>query len=107
MGFINWKFKTRGEDRLTPLAQRIADRSRIEVSRRLVGLSPDMSQAEARGYIRTRAAVVVHREVNLVMQRERSLRPSERPKLIELSTELLVDGFLTVGAETAQRRFAA
>ncbi len=107
MGFINWKFTPRSDQRLTPLAERVAERSRIEVARRLIGLSPDMSHAEARGYIRTRAAVVVHRQVNLLMQHDRSLKPSERPKLIELATELLVERYLASSVESAPRRYAA
>jgi hypothetical protein len=38
---------------------------------------------------------------------ERSLRPSERPKLIELATELLVDHFLTVDVGSEKERSAA
>jgi hypothetical protein len=107
MGFIHWKFNADAEQDLMVPAQQIAERSCIEVLRRLSGLSPDMSTAEARGYIRTRAAVVVHREVNLLMQHERGVQPSERPKLIELATELLVDHFLTVEVASAAQRHAA
>lgn len=107
MGFINWRFGAQANQQLAPLAERIAERSRSDVSRRLVGLSPEMSGAEARGYIRTRAAVVVHREVNLVLQRERRLRPADRAKLIEMATELLVETQMSAVPERSDHRFAA
>ncbi|MCL4207143.1 MAG: hypothetical protein KJ000_32075 [Pirellulaceae bacterium] len=106
MGLI-WKFGTGEDHELTRSAQEIAERSHIEVLRRLVGLSPDMSNAEARGYIRTRAAVVVHREVNLWMHRQHHLPPADRSKLIELATELLVDHFLSIGINHVDQRYAA
>jgi hypothetical protein len=106
MGLI-WKFGTGDDHDLTLFAREIAERSRIEVLRRLVGLSPDMSNAEARGYIRTRAAVVVHREVNLWMHHQHNLPLADRSKLIELATELLVDHFLSIGFNHADQRYAA
>jgi hypothetical protein len=92
-GLLPWTFGSRGEDRLDQLAQRVAERSRVEVSRRICGVTPEMSPAEIRGYIRARSAVVVHREVNLALQRERHLSTSERTRLIEMATEMLVRTF--------------
>jgi hypothetical protein len=107
MSCIHWEFESSVNQDPMILARQIAERSCIEVLRRLSGLSSDMSIAEARGYIRTRSAVVVHREVNRMMHSERSLRPSERSKLIELATELLVDHFLTVDVSSDKERNAA
>jgi hypothetical protein len=101
MRFINWKFGAAAEEQLTPLAQQVAQRSQLEVSRRLIGLSSEMSRAEARGYIRTRAAVVVHREVNLLLQQHR-LRAAERVRVIELATDLLVDDCLNAAGSLAR-----
>jgi hypothetical protein len=53
-------------------------------------MEPDMSPREARGYIRARAAVIVHREVDWTLARERHVRPSDRAKLISLVTDEIV-----------------
>jgi hypothetical protein len=88
-------------------AEQLADRCEPEVSRRLAGLSSGMSTAEARGYIRTRAAVVINRQVNLMLRRESSLRQSDRVELIEFTTDLVVEQFLNQMPEPHRERFAA
>jgi hypothetical protein len=107
MGCIHWEFESNADQDPIVLARQVAERSCIEVLRRLSGLSSDMSNAEARGYIRTRSAVVVHREVNRLMHCERTLRTTECSRLIELATELLVDHFLTVDVVSDKERTAA
>ncbi len=102
MGLFKLNARPRTEDRLAKLAKRIAERSRSEVVQRILGMEPDMSPCETRGYIRARAAVVVHREVDLTLARERRIRRSDRTKLISLATDALVAA-VTGGNRTAAR----
>lgn len=90
MGLFRLNSRSRTVDRLAKLAKRIAERCRDEVVHRILGMEPDMSPCEARGYIRARAAVVVHREVDLTLAREKRLRRADRNRLISLTTEALV-----------------
>ncbi|TVS17187.1 MAG: hypothetical protein EA424_13110 [Planctomycetaceae bacterium] len=89
------------------MAGQIAERCCAEVMRRLSGLWPDMSAAEARSYIRTRSAVVVQRETQRWVIDHRDMRLPESVKLIETATELLVEHFLSVHASSADERHAA
>jgi hypothetical protein len=90
MGLFNWSFRSGGDERLMRVAQRIAEQSLGEVSRRVNGLTADMSAAEARGYIRARAAGVVHRQVATAIRSDDRLRPADRARLINMATETLV-----------------
>ena len=107
MAGTHLRLKRRPGPHLTPLAERIAERSFSDISRRLSGLSPEMSGAEARGYIRARAGIVVHCEVNRILQRERRLRPADRAQLIALATEMVVEGCLRTSHEAPDSCFAA
>ena len=90
MGLFNLITLLRKRERLTRIARRIAERSLDEVARRVVGLSPEMSLAETRGYVRARAAVVIYREVNLLLARERRIHFDDRTRLVRLATEEVV-----------------
>ncbi len=103
MALLNLGARSRTEDKLAKLTRRIVERTRGEVTRRLLGLRADMSNAEARGYIRARAAVVVQREVNLALSRERRLKPSDRQRLIGMVTDALVDSIFSQGVTSGHR----
>ena len=103
MALFNLGMRSRSEERLAKLAKRVVERSRSEVTRRLLGLRADMSNSEARGYIRARAAVVVQREVNLALGREQRLRPSDRRRLIAMVTDALVNGVFHDGVTLGHR----
>jgi len=103
MALLNLGVRSRSEERLARLAWRIVERSRSEVMRRIWGLREDMSSSEARGYIRARAAIVVQREVNLALGRERSLRPADRRRLISMVTDALVNGVFREGFTSGHR----
>ncbi len=103
MALLNLGKRSRSEERLARIANRIVERTRSEVTRRILGLRADMSNSEARGYIRARAAVVVQREVNLVLGRERRLRPSDRRRLIGMVTDALVNGIFGEGVASGHR----
>ena len=103
MALFNLGTRSRSEERLVRLTRKIVERSRSEVTRRLLGLRADMSDSEARGYIRARAAVVVHREVNLALGSEKRLRPSDRHRLIAMVTDALVNGVFHEGVVSGHR----
>lgn len=90
MGQFNWGFRSGDDEQLRGLAVRIVQGCLSEVSQRINGLTSDMLPAEARGYIRTRAAKVVNREIAALYAADRHLRSAERPRLAALVTDALV-----------------
>jgi hypothetical protein len=91
MGLSPLSFRLDNNSRLRRLAERIAQHSLGDVLRRTSGLTEDMSSAEARGYIRARAARVVNREVMLTCRSNRRLRKLDVSQLASLTTEILID----------------
>ena len=94
MRLMKWAFGAKRNEYLSAVAQRIAERTIDQVERRLSGLTPEMSAAEARGYIRVRAAAVVHRAVNRVVSQDRRLGTADRERLAQMTTELLTAALL-------------
>jgi len=90
MGLFNWNFRSADEQQLHGLATRIAQRSLSEVLQRVTALTPQMPPAEARGYIRTRAAKVVTREIAAACTADPRLRQADRARLLSLVTDSLV-----------------
>ena len=90
MGLFNWNFRSGDEEQLQGLAVRIVQRSLSEVLQRVTALTSQMSPAEARGYIRTRAAKVVNREIAAAYAADQRLRPADRATLLSLVTDSLV-----------------
>ena len=99
MGLFNWNFRSGDDEQLRGLAVRIVQGCLNEVLQRITGLTPEMLPAEARGYIRTRAAKVVNREMAALYAADRSLRSADRARLAALVTDLLV----TAVAERGRR----
>ena len=94
MGLFPLNFRLGNDDQLRRLAERIAEQTLSEVIRRTTGLTADMSLAEARGYIRARAARVVNRAIMDVCRSNRRLRRINVSELVALSTGLLVDAII-------------
>jgi hypothetical protein len=94
MGLFPLNFRIGNDDHLRRLAERIAEETLDEVIRRTTGLTTDMSLAEARGYVRARAARVVNRAVMDVCLRNRRLRRIDASELASLITDLLVDAVI-------------
>jgi hypothetical protein len=90
MGLFDWSFRSPGDEQLREVAEQIVQLSLHEVLQRVTGLTPDMLPAEARGYIRTRAAKVVNREIAAAQAADRQLRSVDRTRLAGLVTEALV-----------------
>jgi hypothetical protein len=107
MGLFNLIAQLRRRERLTIMARRIAERSLDEVARRVVGLGPEMSAAESRGYIRARAAIVICREVNLLLALNRHVHFDDRTRLTHLATEEVVDRLMAHAALCRVQRLEA
>ena len=90
MGLFNWGSRSGGEEHLQELAARIVQRSLNEVLQRVTALTSEMSPAEARGYIRARAAKVINREIAAAYAADARLRPADRMQLVSLVTDALV-----------------
>jgi len=90
MGLFDWNFRSPDDEQLREVAERIVQLSLHEVLQRVTGLTPDMLPAEARGYIRTRAAKVVNREIAAALAGDRRLRSVDRTRLSGLVTDTLV-----------------
>lgn len=79
-----------GEAKLEEVAQRAAARTRHAVWERVRWQIGSMGPAEARGYVRARSALVVHREVDRLLRHDGLVRRSARSRLIELTTEAVL-----------------
>lgn len=90
MGLFDWTFHSPGEEQLREVAEWIVQHSLPEVLQRVTGLTPEMLPAEARGYIRTRAAKVVNREIAAALAADRQLQSVDRTRLAALVTDTLV-----------------
>jgi hypothetical protein len=100
MGLFNWNFRSGDDEQLRGLAVRIVQGCLNEILQRITGLTPDMLPAEARGYIRTRAAKVVNREIAAFYAADRTLRSGDRARLAALVTDLLVTAVVERGRRT-------
>ena len=77
-------------ERLSEIAQHIAERSQREVVQQTAGRMNSMSNAERRGYIRARAAAAIHRETDVALRVYGQLRASDRAVLVELATQAVI-----------------
>ena len=76
---------------VTTLACEIASRSAPLVWERVVHRVLQMGASEAKGYIRSRAAEVVQREVDRTLRTEPQLRGWARPNLVAQATDGVVE----------------
>lgn len=101
MGLFNWNSRSGDDELLRALAGRLVQGCLNEVLQRSSSLTPDMLPAEARGYIRTRAAKVVNREIAVLCAADRNLHSIDRARLAALVTEKLL------AAVGEQRRYGS
>jgi hypothetical protein len=88
-------------DRLTEMSERVAGRSRLAVWQRVVDRLPTLGPTEARGYIRARAAAVVHAETDRLVEQEGDRVGRMRARIIEAAQQSLVDA---IHGQFAQRQ---
>src|ERR1051325_6503225 len=72
------------------LANEIAQRSRAEVWQRVEHRARTMRLAEARGYMRARAAEIIHREVDHALACQHGHASLNREQILNQSTDLVV-----------------
>ena len=91
MSWFTMFTRFRRETKLVDLAEIIASRSRHAVWQRVCQRAPHMNVSEARGYIRARAANIVHFEVDqIVKDHLQTVTEEMRPRLIQMSTDAVV-----------------
>ena len=77
-------------DRTADLAERVAGRSRMAVSRRVIHRLPQLGPTEARGYIRARSIAIIREETNRLIEQEGSALAAQRAKIEEAAIDLLI-----------------
>lgn len=84
----------RGEAKMHELVRDVAERCRHEVWERVWRRVPAMDTAEARGYVRARAAIVVSREVDWTAERTKWINSARQQRLFDAAlarvTQLIV-----------------
>jgi hypothetical protein len=87
-----WSFLTRRRQArvVTQLAQEVAARSYSAVMDRVRRRATTMRVAEARGYVRSRALDIVHRELAAIHNGRITLDPATQTEIISQATETVV-----------------
>jgi hypothetical protein len=83
------------------MSERVAGRSRMVVWQRIIERAQALGPTESRGYIRARAASVIHHETDRLIEQEGPAVGRMRERIISRATESLVE---TILAQLAQRR---
>lgn len=91
MRMIDLRFGAKRKRYLASVAEGILKRTQKDVARRLAGLNEEMSAAEARGYVRVRAASIVHREVLRTISQDPRLRPSDHERLADAVSDQITE----------------
>lgn len=89
MSWFNVLQRLNGEARMIDLADEIASKCRHAVWARVCHRVMQFERAEARGYIRARAASIVKREIDFALEDEQ-IKPSLRPRLTELTIDSVI-----------------
>jgi hypothetical protein len=87
------------QDRLSSLVERIAERSCPQVLERVHGMPGHLTAAEMRGYVRVRAACIVRREIDRILQRPSRVRLADRNHLLGLVIDEVVATLLGSGED--------
>ena len=96
--------------RLEELAAQVAERAVTEVERRLSGVVHSMAPAEARGYVRARAAKPVRQQMQFVLSSVPALTLEQSREILARATErtvtLLVSDFAKTSRDLKQSKAA-
>lgn len=79
---------------LAHLAAQAADRSHALVRQRVERRAATMRVSEACGYVRARAAQIIHDQVELVLASYPQHASAQRPELLALATEAVVSSVI-------------
>jgi hypothetical protein len=93
MGLTQWMVDWFIVDKVAHLAERIAGRSRLATYQRVCERLGSLDSAEARGYIRARAAAVVSQETDKLISQE-GIAGNLRGKLLIAAMDSLVAAIL-------------
>jgi hypothetical protein len=104
MSWLDYFLRRRIKTELVEAAQAIAVRHRIAVWERVEDTVPQMSPSEARGYIRARAATIVHSEADKVIAGHDLLTDAQLPLLVAAATDAVIADILV---ERNRRRTAS
>ena len=88
-------------------ASDVARRSRWVVLGRVGDGARERGRAELQGYVRARAAVVIHREVGILLASRRNVSNLARQTLIDVATREVVDLVVADLAEIWYRSYRA
>ena len=91
-------------DRVEEFSNTIASRSQSAIWNRVAHQVASLGAAEARGYIRARAAAVIHQETNRLITEVGSRFESRRRRLTESATEKVIPWILTQAQLLRERR---
>lgn len=91
MGLIQWARGFREQRRLEATAEAISIQVWPEVRRQIDASVTRLPMHEARGYLRARAAIVVHPAVTSLVSREPALADLDSRQLIEAALEKTVN----------------
>ena len=110
-GISKWVARWIGKrDQIMQMAERVAGRSRLAVWQRVAQRLASLNAAEARGYLRARAAAVVHQETALLIEQEGRKVAEIRERVETAALGLLTHAMLAQihhrAVETACRRAA-
>jgi hypothetical protein len=94
MGIFSFWTRRRNAKLIAHQAQEVARRSQPTVLDRVRRRATTMRIAEARGYVRSRALEIVHRELAAVHQGRIPLEPEQQTQVISQATEAVVAAVL-------------
>ena len=97
---LNWMSR---RQKLDTIASAIAVRKRLAVWQLVCERVGEMDVAEARGYIRARAARLICGEVDRALREHQHLATDARPRLIGMTTGLVIDDAVSVLREQRLR----
>ena len=97
---LNWMGRRK---KLDTIASAISARKRLAVWHLVCERVGEMAVAEARGYIRARAARLVCAEVDRALREHQDLATDARPRLIGITTDLVIDDAMSVLREQRLR----
>jgi hypothetical protein len=103
MAILNILIRRRTQREVVRLANEVARRSRLAVWEQVYHRIGHVSLAEARGYIRARAATALQAEADAVFDRHREWTPESRASLLSQAKDkivhLIVSDMLKLGRE--------
>lgn len=90
MSFLQIFDSLRGIDPVAEAANQLARRTESSVWQRVEHRLAAMSLDEGRGYIRARAAIVIDRQVDVLLAEQRQIAAKDRRALVDRATDVVI-----------------